>query len=108
MTSLSRRGFLRTGLTGAAGIALAPGVIKASSRSPQDNIIYRTLGKTGMKVPVVSFGVMRSDNSGLCKAAYEKGIKLFDTANGYRMATTKRCSAICSRTIRNSFCLATK
>ena len=37
-----------------------------------------------MKVPVISFGVMRADNPNLCKAAYEKGIKLFDTANGYQ------------------------
>jgi len=84
MASLSRRGFLRTGLTGAAGIALAPGIIKAASLTPQDNIIYRTLGKTGMKVPVVSFGVMRSDNSALCKAAYEKGIsKMLKEADRY-------------------------
>ena len=27
---------------------------------------------------------MRADNPNLCKAAYEKGIKLFDTANGYQ------------------------
>ena len=37
-----------------------------------------------MKIPVISFGVMRADNPNLCKAAYEKGIKLFDTANGYQ------------------------
>jgi predicted aldo/keto reductase-like oxidoreductase len=109
MVSLSRRGFLRTGLTGAAGIALAPGVIKAASLTPQDNIIYRTLGKTGMKVPVVSFGVMRSDNSGLCKAAYEKGIRLFDTANGYQNGNNETMLGNLFKDYpRNSFFLATK
>ncbi len=109
MVSLSRRGFLRTGLTGAAGIALAPGIIKGASRSSQDNIIYRTLGKTGMKVPVVSFGVMRSDNSGLCKAAYEKGIKLFDTANGYQNGNNETMLGNLFKDYpRNSFYLATK
>ena len=109
MVSLSRRGFLRTGLTGAAGIALAPGIIKGASQSSQDNIIYRTLGKTGMKVPVVSFGVMRSDNSGLCKAAYEKGIKLFDTANGYQNGNNETMLGNLFKDYpRNSFYLATK
>ena len=84
MKNIDRRGFLKTGLAGAAGIALAPAALGADLKSPEGEIIYRTLGKTGLKVPVISFGVMRSDNPGLCKAAYEKGIKLFDTANGYQ------------------------
>ncbi len=109
MTILSRRGFIRTGITGAAGIALAPGVIKAASPAQQSNIIYRTLGKTGMKVPVVSFGVMRSDNSALCKAAYEQGIKLFDTANGYQNGNNETMLGNLFREYpRNSFYLATK
>ncbi len=84
MMNLSRRGFIKTGITGAAGIAITPSVIQAATPVEEDNVIYRVLGKTGMKVPVISFGVMRSDNPALCKAAYEKGIKLFDTANGYQ------------------------
>ena len=84
MRNIDRRGFLKTGIAGAAGIALSPAVIPPVSQSVNENIIYRTLGKTGMKVPVISFGVMRADNPGLCKDAYEKGIKLFDTANGYQ------------------------
>lgn len=109
MTSLNRRGFLKTGIAGAAGIVLAPAVIKAASPSGQDNIIYRTLGKTGMKVPVVSFGVMRSDNSGLCKAAYDKGIKLFDTANGYMNGNNETMLGNLLKDYpRNSFFLATK
>lgn len=79
-----RRNFLKTGLTGAAGILTFSSRTGSRISYPQEqNIIYRTLGKTGIKVPVISFGVMRSDNPNLCKAAYEKGIKLFDTANVY-------------------------
>jgi hypothetical protein len=85
MNNINRRGFLKTGITGAAGIvALSPSLIAAESSSQQNEVIYRTLGKTGMKIPVISFGVMRADNPSLCKAAYEKGIKFFDTANGYQ------------------------
>ncbi len=106
MKILSRRGFLKTGITGAAGVALSPAVLRAS---PQDNIIYRTLGKTGMKVPVISFGVMRSDNQSLCKAAYDKGIRLFDTANGYQNGNNETMLGnLFKEYPRNSFYLATK
>ena len=68
MKRIDRRGFLRTGITGAAGMmALSPAMIKATESSQERNIIYRTLGKTGLKIPVISFGVMRADNANLCK-----------------------------------------
>jgi predicted aldo/keto reductase-like oxidoreductase len=110
MKNINRRGFLRTGITGAAGIvALSPSLVSASSSEQQENIIYRTLGKTGMKVPVISFGVMRSDNANLCKAAYEKGIKLFDTANGYQNGNNETMLGNLLKDYpRNSFYLATK
>jgi predicted aldo/keto reductase-like oxidoreductase len=85
MSRFNRRGFLKTGIAGAAGvIAFSPVLASTQATAKGKNIVYRTLGKTGLKVPVISFGVMRSDNPSLCKAAYEKGITLFDTANGYQ------------------------
>lgn len=109
MKNINRRGFLKTGMAGAAGIALAPVVIPPVVQSVNENIIYRTLGKTGMRVPVISFGVMRADNPGLCKAAYEKGIKLFDTANGYQNGNNETMLGNILREYpRDSFYLATK
>jgi predicted aldo/keto reductase-like oxidoreductase len=110
MQIINRRGFLRTGITGAAGIvALSPSLVSAASAEQQENIIYRTLGKTGMKVPVISFGVMRSDNPNLCKAAYDKGIKLFDTANGYQNGNNETMLGnLLKDHPRDSFYLATK
>jgi hypothetical protein len=110
MKIINRRGFIRTGITGAAGIvALSPSLIAAASSGQQKDIIYRTLGKTGMKIPVISFGVMRADNPNLCKAAYEKGIKLFDTANGYQNGNNETMLGNLLKDFpRNSFFLATK
>jgi predicted aldo/keto reductase-like oxidoreductase len=111
MKSINRRGFLKTGITGAAGIvALSPSLVSAVESSVQEkNTIYRTLGKTGLKVPVISFGVMRADNPNLCKAAYEKGIKLFDTANGYQNGNNETMLGNLLKDYpRNSFLLATK
>jgi uncharacterized protein len=46
--------------------------------------IYRTLGKTGIKVPIVSMGVMNALVPNIISAAYDKGIRLFDTAWFYQ------------------------
>lgn len=110
MKSINRRGFLKTGITGAAGIvALSPTLIGASDSKQDQNIVYRTLGKTGMRVPVISFGVMRADSPNLCKAAYEKGIRFFDTANGYQNGNNETMLGNLLKDYpRNSFFLATK
>ena len=110
MKNINRRGFLRTGIAGAAGIvALSPSLAKAATSDQQKDILLRTLGKTAMKIPVISFGVMRADNPNLCKAAYEKGIKLFDTANGYQNGNNEiMLGNLLKDYPRNSFYLATK
>lgn len=110
MKSINRRGFLKTGITGVAGVmALSPSLVAASSSEQEKNIIYRTLGKTGIKVPIVSMGVMNSDNPNLCKASYEKGITLFDTANGYQNGRNEEMLGNLFKDYpRKSFVLATK
>jgi predicted aldo/keto reductase-like oxidoreductase len=110
MRNINRRGFLKSGIAGAAGIvALTPSIASAAAMDQPKDIILRTLGKTGMKVPVISFGVMRADNPNLCKAAYEKGIKLFDTANGYQNGNNEiMLGKLLKDYPRNSFYLATK
>jgi len=44
-------------------------------------IIYRTLGRTGLKVPIVSMGA--TTNPSLVSTALDKGIIYFDTAHRY-------------------------
>lgn len=108
--SISRRGFLWRGIAGAAGMmAFSPSIPDASSDARGDDIIYRTLGKTGMEIPLISFGVMRADSPGLCKAAYEKGIRLFDTAHGYQNGNNETMLGNVLKSYpRESFYLATK
>jgi len=63
---INRRGLLKSGIAGAAGMLAFPESLIMGSPLPLDKgIIYRTLGRTGLKIPVISFGVMRADNPGL-------------------------------------------
>ena len=84
---LNRRNFLLLGATATLGMTAqalpAAGKNKKNKEKKKKKIIYRTLGNTGMEVPIISMGVMRADNPNILKAAYEKGIRHFDTASGY-------------------------
>ncbi len=106
---MKRRTFLRSGLAGAAGLAVIDKTALAASPYGGNDIIYRTLGKTELKIPVVSFGVMKSDNSGLVKAAYDGGIKMFDTAHGYQNGRNEEMLGNFFVDVpRDSFIIATK
>jgi uncharacterized protein len=110
MARFSRRRFLQTGITGAAGaVVLSNDLCLPGNLLQGKNIQFRTLGKTGIKVPVLSFGVMRADNPGLCRAAYEKGITLFDTANVYQNGNNERMlGEVLKNFPRKSFVVETK
>ncbi|MEX0981275.1 MAG: aldo/keto reductase [Bacteroidales bacterium] len=72
-------------------------------------IVTRKLGKTGMELPVVSFGVMRADNPNLIKAAMGAGIKHFDTAYVYQNGNNeKMLGEVLEAYPRDSFTIATK
>ena len=107
---MKRRTFFRSGLAGAAGITLLGNrAMAGSGKIYEGEINYRTLGTTGLKLPVVSFGVMRSDNSALVKAGYEGGMKLFDTAHGYMNGRNEEMlGGFFSTVPRDSFVVATK
>lgn len=84
-SGLNRRKFLQLGVAATASMASASAIAAIPGKTEeQDKTIYRTLGKTGIRVPIVSMGVMRADNPNILKAAYQIGITLFDTAHGYQ------------------------
>jgi hypothetical protein len=118
---LKRRAFLKKGLTGLAAASAVSGVLKAAALGAKDTSgtigagsaaakpIVRTLGKTGLKVPVVSMGVMNADNPSVVQAALESGIVLLDTAWGYqRGQNEKMIGQVIAGRPRDSFMIATK
>lgn len=87
--SFNRRNFLKVSGAGVAGVMVAGNIQgsvpsgKLELRGPQ-KLIYRTLGRTGLKLPIVSMGAMRADNPALLKAAVDAGIIHFDSAQSYQ------------------------
>ncbi|MBN1165022.1 MAG: aldo/keto reductase [Candidatus Krumholzibacteriota bacterium] len=80
----SRREFIQKSIAGLAGAALAPSLLRAQEKpAPEKNkILYRTLGRTGIRVPVISMGAQATDIA-LYGAALDAGLNHFDTANTY-------------------------
>jgi predicted aldo/keto reductase-like oxidoreductase len=73
-------------------------------------IIHRTLGKTGIKLPVVSMGVMNANNPEIVKQAYEAGVRLFDTALVYQQGRNEEMvgSVIAQLGVRDKVIIETK
>lgn len=92
---MSRRTFVSGSLAtlsavsalGATGLAKTPGPVAAAPSQaavpPTPGLVTRTLGRTGLKLPVVNMGVMNADNPELVRRAYEVGMRHFDTASSY-------------------------
>jgi predicted aldo/keto reductase-like oxidoreductase len=118
-TNIERRAFLKTGLAGLAAVGAVPGAVKAAALATSDGgasapqggtkPIIRTLGRTGLKMPVVSMGVMNSDNPNLVREALDSGIVMLDTAHGYQRGRNEQMvGEVLKGRPRDSFILATK
>lgn len=107
---LNRRNFIRTTLIGSAGLLTASSSFANDEEKLKSRpIIKRKLGKTGLELPIVSFGVMRVDSPALIHAALKEGIIHFDTAHGYQRGKNEELlGEILKDLPRNSFIIATK
>ncbi len=105
----SRREFLKTGAAGIAGSTFL--YETACSRPPQEkppakrSLVYRTLGRTGLRLPVVSMGSSYAVN--LFRAAYDAGIVHIMTSSSYSERNHERMLGEVLRGIpRDSFVIA--
>jgi predicted aldo/keto reductase-like oxidoreductase len=86
-SGLTRRKFISSSITGlaAAGfMGISPDAVLAQVKKEKGEIIHRTLGNTGIRLPVVSMGVMNSNNPEVVRASYKHGVRHFDTASRYQ------------------------
>jgi len=108
---VNRRVFLKSSLLGTAGALIYTTArgnqFRADANKP--SVICRRLGKTDIELPVVSYGVMRSDNAALVRNAFQIGFVLFDTAHGYQEGKNEIMLGEIFRDVpRNEFIIATK
>ena len=95
---IGRRNFISQGLAGIASAFVLPhfgsaGVAPRSreaapSRSAAQGkrlkLVYRTLGKTGIKLPIVSMGTLEATSEGLVRTALDAGVTHIATAPNYQ------------------------
>lgn len=70
-------------LASGGAIASAAGAIGKESMRRQENFVYRVLGRTGIRLPVISMGTGATNNAGLIRQALDSGIMLLGTSEMY-------------------------
>lgn len=91
----NRRKFLKSSVLAVTGTGLAASAISSSLSKQEDHkneneIVYRTLGRTGIKIPIVSMGTGNTSNPNLIREALAKGIKLFATSEYYQNGNNEK------------------
>jgi aryl-alcohol dehydrogenase-like predicted oxidoreductase len=112
-SSLGRRRFIKAGLAGLAGATLLPALkpqkesAASLGKTKATKIVYRTLGKTGIKVPIVGIGAVSFDPN-LYRSALDSGIRHVDTAPSYQKGNHERMlGGVFKGRPRDSFVVAT-
>jgi predicted aldo/keto reductase-like oxidoreductase len=88
-TCMNRRNFLSKGLSGITGaFALTyfgsmGTACKSVEEEKKNKLVYRTLGKTGIKLPIVSIGTVDATSEALVRTALDAGIAHIATAQYY-------------------------
>jgi hypothetical protein len=109
---ISRRDFIGKSTLGLLTTSLHLPLLRAAQQKQQQDykIIYRTLGRTKLKIPIVSFGVMNSDSPDLLRKAIDMGITHLDTAHGYLRGNSEKVigQIVEERNCRDKVYIATK
>lgn len=117
LIAMNRREFLRLGLLGTTSTVLGGSVIAdavqvyaqeqaGTFRFPAP--VYRTLGRTGLKVSVVGFGAMLTPEPEVIRVAFENGINYVNTARKYMSGRNEEIVGTALQGWRDKVIVATK
>ncbi len=112
---VDRRQFLKAGAIGGAAVllsrkALAETLQQAgqADQSAFPKPAFRTLGRTGLKISVVSFGAMLTPEPEVIRVALEHGVNYIDTARKYMGGKNEEIVAKAIKGMRDKVYIATK
>lgn len=113
----TRRDFLKTGALGIAAGAFLPSALGAASgEEPRKSAekkerthVYRMLGRTGIRLPILSFGAGGTSDPSLVRAVLDAGITHLDTARGYARGNNEiMIGTVIKGRPRDSYVIGTK
>jgi uncharacterized protein len=108
----NRRDFIVKPLVwaGAARMLAGTSLLSETADTTTGALLERTLGRTGLQLPIVSMGVMNADVPGILRRSYELGIRHFDTAAVYQNGRNEETvgSVIKEMGIRDKVVISTK
>ena len=111
---IERREFLKIGLVGTTSALLGwEGVASAIETATSGSFVfpapvYRILGRTGLKITIVSFGAMLTPESEVMEIAFEHGVNYVDTARRYMGGKNEEIVARALKGKRDKVYVATK
>jgi predicted aldo/keto reductase-like oxidoreductase len=112
---IGRRDFMKSTLAGVGGLFFLPQIDTkqelrvVEAKGKEKKFVYRTLGKTGIKVPVINMGVMNTDNPSLVRVALDSGMVFLDTAQVYQRGQNEgMIGEVLKGRPRDSYVIATK
>jgi predicted aldo/keto reductase-like oxidoreductase len=97
----------------ATGTGLASRIFSQSlpvqeNKVKEKKFVYRTLGNTGIKIPIVSMGTGNTSNPALVRSAIDEGVKLLATAEAYQNGNNeKMVGTVLKNLPRDSFMIMT-
>jgi aryl-alcohol dehydrogenase-like predicted oxidoreductase len=103
----SRRTFLQAGLMVPAAELLTSCKMEADTQAPA-GIVYRTLGRTGLKVSGVGYGLGQYPDPEIIARCIELGVNYFDTGRIYGGGHSERIFGIAIKGKRDKAVISTK
>ena len=111
--TINRREFLGAGIAGTASLVLGGSALLNATPTDASDFsfpkpVYRTHGRTGLNITVVSFGAMLTPESEVMRVAFDNGVNYVDTARRYMGGKNEEIVGKAVKGIRNKLYIATK
>jgi len=113
--TMNRRTFIKAGMVGTATTMIAPPALAEALRKMAEaeqsafpKPVYRTLGRTGLKITTVGFGAMLTPEPEVIRIAIDQGLNYIDTARKYMAGKNEEIVAKAIKEVRHKVFIATK